>query len=194
MAQLAPNSVDTTKIVAGAITNAHLNLSIATPPFFSFYNLINLPAITATSSSGITLQRFYSYSNQSLPNGYDSFYSNTGSDLPRFLITTNGVLFGCKRFVLSVQSLTPVGSGYRDFSLVASGRWGDANLMTLKTDSGQDASVRVSDTTSRGSVEGSFKDAQGVITPWWVALRVYSVANQGQSLPASSAEVRVTCK
>jgi hypothetical protein len=195
--QLAPNSVDSTKIVAGAITNAHLNLSIATPPFFSFYNLINLPAISATSSSGITLDRFYSYSNQSLPNGYDSFYTNTtgNSALPRYLITSNGALFGCKRFFLRVESLTPVGSGYRDFSLVASGRWGDANLTTLKTDSGQDAFVRVSDATPRGSVEGSFRDAQGRdITPWWVALKVYSVANQGQSLPASSAEVRVTCK
>ena len=194
-AQLAPNSVDHTKIVAGAVTNVHLNLSISTPPFFGFYNLINLPAITAPRNSGITLTRFYSYSNQSLSNGYDSFYANTGSEFPRYLITTNGALFGCKRFFLSVQSLTPVGSGYRDFSLVASGRWGDANLSTLKTDNGQDAIVRVSDASSQGSIEGSFKDSRGQeFTPWWVALRVYSVANQGQSLPASSAEVRVTCK
>jgi hypothetical protein len=194
--KIALNQITSEHIQARAITNAHLNLSISTPPFFSFYNLINLPALSAPRDSGITLTRFYSYSNQSLPNGYDSFYANTtgNSALPRYLITTNGWLFGCTRFFLSVESLTPVGSGYRDFSLVASGRWDDPNLMTLKTDSNQDAIVRVSNTTPRGSVEGSFRNAQGVITPWWVALRVYSVANQGQSLPASSAEVRVTCK
>jgi len=195
--KIALNQITSEHIQARAITNAHLDLSIATPPFFSFYNLINLPAITASSGSGITLTRFYSYSNQSLPNGYDSFYTNTtgNSAPPRYLITTNGALFGCIRFSLSVESLYPVGSGYRDFTLVASNRWNDANLMTLKTDNGQDAIVRVSDTRPRGAVEGSFRNAQGnVIIPWWVGLRVYSVANQGQSLPASSAEVRVTCK
>jgi len=195
--KIAHNHITSQHIQAGAVTNVHLNLSISTPPFFSFYNLINLPALTAPRDSGITLVRFYSYSNQSLPNGYASFYTNTteNSALPRYLITSNGALFGCKRFFLSVQSLTPVGSGYRDFSLVASGRWGDANLSTLKTDNGQDAIVRVSDASSQGSIEGSFKDSRGQdITPWWVALKVHSVANQGQSLPASSAEVRVTCK
>jgi hypothetical protein len=192
--KIALNQITSQHIQAEAITNAHLNLSIVRPPFFSFYNLINLPALTAPRDSGVTLNRFYSYSNQSLPNGYASFYANTGSEFPRFLVTTNGWLFGCRRFVLSVQSSTPVGSGYRDFSLVASNRWDNANLMTLKTDNGQDAIVRVSSSTPQGSVEGSFKEQGQDITPWWVALRVYSVANQNQFLYAGSAEVRVTCK